>query len=345
LNTTTGAITGTPTALATSASYTITATNTGGSTTASINITVNDAAPTTLVYTGSPFTYTKGAVITAVAAPTNGGGAVVSYSVSPALPAGLTLNTTTGAITGTPTALATSASYTITATNTGGSTTASINITVKDVAPSALTYVGSPFTYTKGTAITAVAAPSNAGGAVISYAVSPALPTGLNLNTSTGEITGIPLMSATAFNYTIKATNTGGSTTTTINIKVESQLEDTDGDGINDTIDNCPFIVNPNQKDSNGNGIGDACDTTELNLSQAFTPNGDGINDYWVIDTIENYPKSIVYVFDRDGTKIFEAKNYQNTWQPILKSGSYYYQIDLNGDAIVDAQGWIYIAN
>ncbi|WGK94385.1 MULTISPECIES: putative Ig domain-containing protein [Flavobacterium] len=344
LNTATGAITGTPTAVTASATYTITATNTGGSTTATINITVNDIAPTTLTYIGSPFTYTKGTAITAIAAPTNGGGTVVSYSVSPALPAGLSLNTTTGAITGTPTAVV-STIFVITATNSAGSTFAVINISVKDIAPSALTYIGSPFTYTKGTAITAIAAPTNSGGIPTSYAVSPALPAGLNLNTTTGEITGIPLMSATAFNYTIKASNSGGSTISIINIKVESQLEDTDRDGINDTDDNCPFISNSNQKDSNANGIGDVCDTTELNLSQAFTPNGDGVNDYWVIDTIENYPNSRVYVFDSKGNKIFEAKNYQNNWQPQLKSGSYYFQIDLNGDAVVDAQGWIYIAN
>ena len=43
------------------------------------------------------------------------------------------------------------------------------------------------------------------------------------------------------------------------------------------------------------------------------------------------------------GNKIFEAKNYQNNWQPQLKSGSYYYQIDLDGNGSVDHDGWIYI--
>lgn len=37
---------------------------------------------------------------------------------------------------------------------------------------------------------------------------------------------------------------------------------DTDGDGIPDVHDNCPLVPNPDQTDSNGNGIGDACDTT-----------------------------------------------------------------------------------
>ena len=35
---------------------------------------------------------------------------------------------------------------------------------------------------------------------------------------------------------------------------------DTDGDGVCDNVDNCPTVPNPDQKDSNGNGIGDACE-------------------------------------------------------------------------------------
>ena len=35
---------------------------------------------------------------------------------------------------------------------------------------------------------------------------------------------------------------------------------DTDGDGVCDSVDNCPTVPNPDQKDSNGNGIGDACE-------------------------------------------------------------------------------------
>ncbi|MGZ8199994.1 MAG: beta-propeller fold lactonase family protein [Methylosarcina sp.] len=40
----------------------------------------------------------------------------------------------------------------------------------------------------------------------------------------------------------------------------EIPVLDSDGDGILDTQDNCPSVANPDQSDSNGNGIGDACD-------------------------------------------------------------------------------------
>ena len=219
LNTTTGVITGTPTAITAAADYTVTATNTGGSTTVVLNITVRDAAPANLTYSTNPAAYTKGVAITPNM-PSNGGGAVVSYSVAPALPSGLTLNTSTGVISGTPTAITASATYTVTATNTGGSTTAGVVVAVTDVAPANLTYSVNPATYTRGAAI-AANNPSSTGGAVVSYSVSPALPAGLTLNTSTGVITGTPTVVLAAANYTVTATNTGGSTTVSLNITVK----------------------------------------------------------------------------------------------------------------------------
>ncbi|MCB1179661.1 MAG: putative Ig domain-containing protein, partial [Leptospiraceae bacterium] len=57
-------------------------------------------------------------------------GTGITYSINPSLPAGLTFNTTTGAISGTPTATQASTAYTITATNSYGSTSTTINISV-----------------------------------------------------------------------------------------------------------------------------------------------------------------------------------------------------------------------
>jgi len=218
LDTSTGIITGTPTAITGSGTYTVTATNTGGSTTKDLTITVNDAAPTSLAYTLATAIYTKG-VVTALNSPSNSGGAVVSYSVSPALPAGLSLDTTTGIITGTPTAIVGSGTYTVTATNTGGSTTKDLTITVNDAAPTSLAYTLATAIYTKGVVV-ASNAPSNSGGTVVSYGVSPALPSGLSLDTTTGVITGTPTAIVGSGTYTVTATNTGGSTTKDLTITV-----------------------------------------------------------------------------------------------------------------------------
>ena len=85
--------------------------------------------PSGLSYTTGTVVYTVGTSITANS-PTNNGGAVTSYSVSPDLPAGLSLDHDTGVISGTPMAVTATASYTVTASNATGSTRATLTITV-----------------------------------------------------------------------------------------------------------------------------------------------------------------------------------------------------------------------
>ena len=162
--------------------------------------------------------YTKGVQI-ASNTPTVSGGAVASYSVTPALPAGLSLNTTTGVVSGTPTVVAAAAGYMVTATNASGSTSASLSITVNDQPPAALSYSTGTAVYTKGVQITPDL-PTNSGGTVISYSVTPALPPGLTLNALSGIIIGSPTVVTAAANYTVTATNSGGNTTAVLNITV-----------------------------------------------------------------------------------------------------------------------------
>jgi gliding motility-associated-like protein len=125
---------------------------------------------------------------------------------------------------------------------------------------------------------------------------------------------------------------------------------DRDGDGVNNTSDNCPDSSNTNQADRDHDGKGDICDTIEINVAQAITPNGDGINDTWVIYNLGNHPGSIVRVFNPNGAQVFYSANYQNNWTgtyqgsgEMLPVGSYLYQIDFAGDGSIDEQGWIYI--
>lgn len=66
---------------------------------------------------------------------TNTGGKAASYAVSPTLPAGLSIDPSTGVISGIPTTVTATATYTVTATNSGGSSTFGIVITVNDVVP------------------------------------------------------------------------------------------------------------------------------------------------------------------------------------------------------------------
>ena len=217
-NNTTGAISGTPTAITSSGTYTVTATNTGGSATATLTIQVNMAPPSSITYTPSSFTLTKGTAMTNVT-PSASGGTIASWSVSPSLPAGLSLNTANGTISGTPTTVTSSGTYTVTATNAGGSATATLTIQVNDIAPSTITYTPSSLTLTKGTTMTTVT-PTTSGGTPTSWTVSPSLPAGLALSSTTGAISGTPTAASSSATYTITATNTGGSATATVTILI-----------------------------------------------------------------------------------------------------------------------------
>ena len=81
-------------------------------------------APCAISYANSSAAFVRGVPITPDA-PSGGAGAT-SYSVSPALPTGLILNSGTGILSGTPTAVAAQASYTVTATGSGGSITTTL---------------------------------------------------------------------------------------------------------------------------------------------------------------------------------------------------------------------------
>ena len=102
------------------------------------------------------------------------------------------------------------------------------NVTLEGVPlnepPSGLTYSASN-TFAVDTAITPIVPSVN--GAVTSYSVSPELPTGLNLDTTTGIIAGIPTIASAAANYTITATNAFGNTTAVISIEVTTAVVDT----------------------------------------------------------------------------------------------------------------------
>jgi hypothetical protein len=100
---------------------------------------VGDLPPSALSYTPSLASGTVGTPISSLMPTVTG--TVTSYSVSPTLPLGLTLNTSSGVISGTPSAAASSADYTVTATNGTGSTTATVTIEVA-AAPEGSTFAG-----------------------------------------------------------------------------------------------------------------------------------------------------------------------------------------------------------
>ena len=79
--------------------------------------------------------------------------------------------------------------------------------------------------------------------------------------------------------------------------------------------------------------VGEQCNP---DIPDVFSPNGDGINDEWVIPGIENYPRNEVRIFNRWGNIIYQKNGYMNDWTgtytngELLSIGAYYYIVRLN---------------
>ena len=218
LDSTTGEISGTPTVISSYTTYTVFANNTGGSANTTIDITVYDIPPYSIAYNLQDYILSKDSLFTS-GIPTNLGGAVVSWSISPSLPAGLSLDSTTGEFSGTPTVISPQTTYTVTATNSGGTATTTVTITVTDAAPYGISYSDNPFVLTKDTQMPPNT-PSVQGGAVVFWSISPTLTAGLSLDSTTGEFRGTPTVISPQTTYTVTALNSGGSATTTVTITV-----------------------------------------------------------------------------------------------------------------------------
>lgn len=222
-NSSTGTISGTPSTVRTATSYSVTPSNsagTGPTFTVTITVASGVTVPSGCSYSSVSPIYTRGTAIPANTVSCSGGSAPTGFSLTGTLPTGLSFNSSTGTISGTPTVLRTATTYSVTASNSAGNSTAfTLTMTVRDIPPSACSYTTATASYTVNTPITQNAITCS-GGPVVSYSVGPALPAGLSLNTTTGAITGTPTTATSAVNYTVTATNTGGNTTAVVTITV-----------------------------------------------------------------------------------------------------------------------------
>ena len=215
LNASTGAITGTPSATGMTVVL-LTATNpTGTSFPAStLTITVGAAAVTPVITSPPTAPGTVGTPI--VPYPITATGVPTSYTAT-GLPPGLTINTSTGVISGTPTTPGTYV-VTITATNSAGTSTTTVTITV--AAATVPPVITSPTT-ASGTIGTPFVTYTIAGTGVPQSYTATGLPPGLTLNLQTGEINGTPTAFG-SFAVTINAMNSAGTSTATLNITIFS---------------------------------------------------------------------------------------------------------------------------
>ena len=83
-------------------------------------------------------------------------------------------------------------------------------------------------------------------------------------------------------------------------------------------------------------------------IPNAFSPNGDGINDTWAIKSADAFSTSVVEVYNRYGQVVFHSKGYSNPWNGTyngkpVPSGTYYFVIDLKSGNEPNITGWIFI--
>ncbi len=80
-------------------------------------------------------------------------------------------------------------------------------------------------------------------------------------------------------------------------------------------------------------------------IPNAFTPNGDGVNDVFIIRGLESYNQADLSVFNRWGNEVYRNTNYKNTWDGNnLNEGTYYYKLSMKkGDDVQVYTGWILI--
>lgn len=228
-STTTGAISGTPTATQATATYTVTVNDSGGAISAQDSFTITVTVPPMVFSNG----YTTINAVRNVLVPTQtptvtGALGTKSYAISPALPPGMTFNTSSGAIGGTPTVVQSTTTHTVTVSDTGGAPQGQTTVQVT------VTQIGFTTGYTaistdRTVAITSQTPAVSGGSGTKTFSISPALPTGMSFSTTTGQISGTPSVTWPATLHTVTVTDTSGSATTTVSVTVGASVSFTSG--------------------------------------------------------------------------------------------------------------------
>nr|WP_246223645.1 MBG domain-containing protein [Fulvivirga kasyanovii] len=95
------------------------------------------------------------------------------------------------------------------------------------------------------------------------------------------------------------------------------------------TVDDGSYESNPVSRDINIYVL------PELDIVNAFTPNGDNVNDYWNFVNLELYSVISISIFDNNGTEVYECSGTDCQWDgryrgKMLPAGAYFYTIDLD---------------
>lgn len=220
LSTNTGAITASNPTTAGSYSFTVSANNPSGSTTLPLSLVVNPAAPVWVDQTIASPALKDSPYNDGVSASNN-----PTYTVSSgSLPTGLSLDSETGAITGTATVVETK-DFTIQASNATGTISVGLTLQViEGLAPPVFTDSTLSTNLRRGISYADAVSATNA----TNYDTSGTFVPGLSLNSSTGAVAGTPTAQGT-YDFDIIATNAAGSATASFSLPVKPGGQRYDG--------------------------------------------------------------------------------------------------------------------
>lgn len=92
------------------------------------------------------------------------------------------------------------------------------------------------------------------------------------------------------------------------------------------------FICNANGCDNAEVQIVITC--SDIEIFTGFSPNGDGVNDYFFIANIEAKPNNYLQIFNQWGNLIYQTRSYKNDWDgrwnnKLLPDGTYYFILEI----------------
>lgn len=144
------------------------------------------------------------------------------------------------------------------------------------------------------------------------------------------EVDDKKMYGLTEFNRTLRSRTYVDSVNQIATRKPAHAGKDTDRDGIPDRLDNCPYVQNANQLDSDGDGIGDVCDINAPPPPPAEDTDGDGIPN-----TLDNCPTiSNSNQLDSDGDGIGDACDTVTPPPPPPTDAGNVIKLDFDGEIV-----------
>jgi hypothetical protein len=203
----------------------VTVTTSGGTSTTSAADHFTYAVPTATQSIASIALTQNHATTSFIPVTGSGGIGTLTYSISPALPLGLSFSNTSGAVSGTSTVTSTAGTYTVTVTDANNATATNTFTLTVNGAVTATQAVPTTTLIQSQVATSFIPVTGSGGTGSLSYSVSPALPTGLSMAPNTGAITGTPTVVTSAMPYTVTvADNNNATATASFSLTVDTPL-------------------------------------------------------------------------------------------------------------------------